>query len=145
MALKSYIELGEHKYKISWLRNVTERQAVNILSKVGRDVNQVKNAWKRANGFSVRNEDEPIKNESINLEGAIKKLNDKMNEDIDKTVNNDNTEVNQVIQGQSGGKRTFKNYKTSKKENNLTKKIRLLKLKLKSGSIEILRSITNRS
>ena len=61
MALKGYIELGEHKYKISWLRNVTERQAVNILSKVGRDVNQVKNAWKRANGLSVRNEDEPIK------------------------------------------------------------------------------------
>ena len=61
MALKGYIELGEHKYKINWLRNVTERQAVNILSKIGRDVNQVKNAWKRANGFSIRNEDEPIK------------------------------------------------------------------------------------
>ncbi len=61
MSLNRYIELGEHKYKINWLRSVTERQAVNILSKIGRDVNQVKNAWKRANGYSVRNEDEPIK------------------------------------------------------------------------------------
>jgi len=52
-----YLVLGDHSYKISWLKSVTEKQAIKILSKVGRDVNQLKNAHKRANGLSIRNED----------------------------------------------------------------------------------------
>jgi hypothetical protein len=73
------------------------------------------------------------KEESVNLEGALKKLNDEMNKDIDKTVNNST---------QSGGKRTHKNIsnkiniKISKKENNLTNKIKLLKLKLTKNKLQ---------
>ena len=71
--------------------------------------------------------------ESEKLEGALKKLNDEMNKDIDKTVNNSN---------QNGGKRTHKNnsnkinIKISKKENNLTNKIKLLKLKLTKNKLQ---------
>jgi len=67
--------------------------------------------------------------ESEKLEGALKKLNDEMNKDIDKTVNNTT---------QSGGKRTHKNSsnKISKKENNLTNKIKLLKLKLTKNKLQ---------
>ena len=55
-----------------------------------------------------------------------------MNEDIERTVNNNNTQLNQ-----SGGKRTFKkNNNISKKETNLTKKIRLLKLKLTKNKLQ---------
>lgn len=53
----NYLLLGEYSYKISWLKSVTEAKAIEILTQIGRDKNQVKNAWKRANGFSIRNED----------------------------------------------------------------------------------------
>jgi len=69
--------------------------------------------------------------ESINLEGALKNLNDTMNQDIEDTVNNnsesiEHNENNEETPNQSGGKRSFKKkthkIKLSKKENNLTKK-----------------------
>ena len=53
----NYLLLGKHSYKISWLKNVTQRQAISILKGVGRDIGQINNAWKRANGLSIRNED----------------------------------------------------------------------------------------
>ena len=64
------------------------------------------------------------------LEGAIKKLNDTMNADIDKTTE----------QLQTGGNRTLKNNKTdkhfNKKEYNLQNKIKLLKLKLTKNKMQ---------
>jgi hypothetical protein len=64
------------------------------------------------------------------LEGAIKKLNDTMNADIDKTTE----------QLQTGGNRTLKNNKTdkhfNKKEYNLQNKIKLLKLKLTKNKLQ---------
>ena len=51
-----YIKLGEHSYKVSWFRSVTEDKAVSILVKAGRDKDQIKNAWKQANEKSVRKE-----------------------------------------------------------------------------------------
>jgi hypothetical protein len=73
-------------------------------------------------------ESEP-KDESDKLEGALKQLNDEMNKDIDKTVN---------TRTQSGGKRTHKtiNNKINKKENNLTNKIKLLRLKLTKNKLQ---------
>ena len=53
----NYLILGEHSYKIAWLKSVTEAKAIEILTKIGRDTNQIKNAHKRANGLSIRNED----------------------------------------------------------------------------------------
>lgn len=53
----NYLKLGDHSYKIAWLKSVSEKHAIEILNGIGRDINQVKNAWKRANGLSVRNED----------------------------------------------------------------------------------------
>ena len=65
------------------------------------------------------------KDESEKLEGALKQLNDEMNKDIDKTVNNTT---------QSGGKRTKTNI--NKKESNLTNKIKLLRLKLTKNKLQ---------
>lgn len=73
------------------------------------------------------------KNESEKLEGALKKLNDEINKDIDNTINNTT---------QSGGKRTHKfnnnnnNKKINKKESNLTNKIKLLRLKLTKNKLQ---------
>jgi hypothetical protein len=53
----NYLILGDHSYKIAWLKSVTESKAIEILKAIGRDTNQIKNAHKRANGLSVRNED----------------------------------------------------------------------------------------
>ena len=61
------------------------------------------------------------------LEGALKKLNDTMNDDIEKTVNP------QPLQ--TGGKRTKLAIK-NKKEYNLNNKIRLLKLKLTKNKLQ---------
>ena len=75
--------------------------------------------------------------ETENLEGALKKLNDKMNEDIEKTVKNNNNNNNNItIPEQTGGKRTLKNTMVSKKENNLTHKIKLLRLKLTKNKLQ---------
>lgn len=52
---KRYIKLGDYSYKVSWLKSVTESHAVTVMTGAGRDKNQVVNAWKQANGKSVRN------------------------------------------------------------------------------------------
>jgi len=56
MAGKNYIKLGEYSYKVSWLKSVTESHAVTVMTGAGRDKNQIVNAWKQANGKSVRTE-----------------------------------------------------------------------------------------
>lgn len=49
------IKLGDITYNAEWLRSVTEEQAVRAHR--SKDHNQVRNAWKQANGKSVRNHD----------------------------------------------------------------------------------------
>lgn len=48
------IELGDNKYNATALRSVTEQAAVLALRHKC-DPNQIRNAWKQANGLSVRN------------------------------------------------------------------------------------------
>jgi hypothetical protein len=52
-----YITLGKNLYKITWLQSVSQEKAIQIMVGVGRNRNQVVNAWKRANNKSVRNYD----------------------------------------------------------------------------------------
>jgi hypothetical protein len=49
----SVIELGDVRYSGVFLRNVTEEEALKHYPHLDR--NQVKNAWKQANGKTVRN------------------------------------------------------------------------------------------
>jgi len=107
-----------------------------IVSEQNENENETENKT-NINESNVLNQSKEKENKPVNLEGALKQLNDKMNEDIENTVNNnDDTEVNQEIPAQNGGKRTVKHYKISKKETNLTKKIRLLKLKLTKNNLQ---------
>jgi len=55
------IHLGEDRFNADWLKSVTERDAVRTLSNHSK--NQVINAWKIANGYSIPNFDanEPVK------------------------------------------------------------------------------------
>jgi len=76
-----------------------------------------------ASEASKASEASESKEVSENLEGALKKLNDEMNKDIDKTVNN--------IPMQSGGKRDI-----LKANHKLTNKIKLLKLKLTKNKLQ---------
>lgn len=50
---KNGVELGQIKYSVQFLKSVTEEKAIQSMP--GRDRNQVINAWKQANGLSVRN------------------------------------------------------------------------------------------
>jgi len=63
MGKKLTIDLGEHRFNIAWLQSVTEDRAVQALSPNVEDPNRIRNAWKQANGVSVRNytksEDKP--------------------------------------------------------------------------------------
>lgn len=54
MARSKRIVLGKVNYNAEWLRSVTEQKALIILASKF-EVNQIKNAWKQANGFSVPN------------------------------------------------------------------------------------------
>lgn len=56
MSNKKVIKLGSNQYNAEWLRSVTEEQAVRRL-RATKEPNQIKNAWKQANGLSVRNYD----------------------------------------------------------------------------------------
>ena len=47
------IKLGDVKYNAAWLQSITEDQAVRALP--NKEHQQVRNAWKQANGKSVRN------------------------------------------------------------------------------------------
>jgi hypothetical protein len=67
---------------------------------------------------------QPVESAEEDITDAIKKLNDTMNEDINNTVKADSTEV------QSGGRR--KGFQ----EQQLTKKIKLLRLKLTKNKLE---------
>lgn len=58
------IELGKEKYNANFLRTVSEEDAMRILSGGKKaNKNQIKNAWKQANGKSVRNHDTEDKDE----------------------------------------------------------------------------------
>lgn len=47
------IELGKERYNADWLITITEEMAVRLIG--GKNTNQVRNAWKQANGKSIRN------------------------------------------------------------------------------------------
>ena len=51
------ITLGKNVYNAIWLRSVSEDKAIRTLTrgKKGKPITQVRNAWKQANGKSVRN------------------------------------------------------------------------------------------
>ena len=55
MAKKIVIELGGQRFNIAWLQSVTEDRAVEALKGSVEDPNRTRNAWKQANGVSVRN------------------------------------------------------------------------------------------
>jgi hypothetical protein len=54
VAKSEIIELGGNKYSAVALRSVTEQMAVSAL-RHKYDPNQIRNAWKQANGKSIRN------------------------------------------------------------------------------------------
>lgn len=55
--MNGYIKLGKNLYKISWLKSVSQAKAIQILTHPVKNKprNQIVNAWKQANGLSVRN------------------------------------------------------------------------------------------
>jgi hypothetical protein len=53
-AKSNSIDLGGRRYNGEWLRSMSEGEAVLRL-KGHCDINQIRNAWKQANGKSVRN------------------------------------------------------------------------------------------
>ncbi len=53
MSKKAHIELGKHRISIAYLKGVTEQVAISKLLNIPRDT--VVNAWKSANGLSVKN------------------------------------------------------------------------------------------
>ena len=64
------IHLGEVRFNADWLVSVTEKQAVKTLT--NHDKEQVINAWKIANGFSV-----PKFDSSKPTEKKVKKMSKK--------------------------------------------------------------------
>lgn len=55
MAKDKVIELGKEKYNAEYLRSVSEEKAIKVLHFVaGKPKSQVINAWKQANGKTVR-------------------------------------------------------------------------------------------
>lgn len=58
VAEDKYLKLGEVKYNLTFLKGCAESYAISVLVKGGHDENQVRNAWKRANGLSVRKYEE---------------------------------------------------------------------------------------
>ena len=56
MSKEKVIELSKEKYNADWLRSVTEEKAVKVLHFAAKKPKgQVLNAWKQANGKTVRN------------------------------------------------------------------------------------------
>lgn len=56
MSKEARIELGKEVYNGDWLRSVTEEKAVKVLHFAAKKPKaQVINAWKQANGKTVRN------------------------------------------------------------------------------------------
>lgn len=80
MAKSKTIILGENKYNADALRSVTEQQAVLAL-KHKCEPNQIRNAWKQANGLSVRNY---AKNEASESKPKTKRKRTTSKKDSDK-------------------------------------------------------------
>ena len=55
---KAYLKLGEVEYNLAFLKEYPESYVLKVLVKGGHDENQVRNAWKRANGLSIRSYEE---------------------------------------------------------------------------------------
>lgn len=56
MSEEKVIELGKEKYNGDYLRSVSEETAVKVLHTISKNPRtQVINAWKQANGKTVRN------------------------------------------------------------------------------------------
>lgn len=56
MSKEKAIELGKETYNADWLRGVSEEKAVKVLHFAAKKPKtQVINAWKQANGKTVRN------------------------------------------------------------------------------------------
>lgn len=56
MSKEKSIELGKEKYNGDYLRSVSEETAVKVLHHIAKHPkSQVLNAWKQANGKTVRN------------------------------------------------------------------------------------------
>ena len=109
----------------------TPIQSSEIISSNSNNINElssntpkiINNNLSEGKEASEASESSEGKEVSENLEGALKKLNDEMNKDIDKTVNE--------IPMQSGGKRDI-----LKANHKLTNKIKLLKLKLTKNKLQ---------
>ena len=109
--------------------NVNNSLNENIVSSQSNKINQNGNTGNNEN--NKNNEAVGSSESSENLEGALKKLNDEMNKDIDKTVND--------IPMQTGGRKILKMHhkiNINKTENNLTNKIKLLRLKLTKNKLQ---------
>lgn len=64
-AKEPILELGKEKYNADFLRTVSEEDAMRIFGGGKKsNKNQIKNAWKQANGLSVRNHDAEDSEES---------------------------------------------------------------------------------
>jgi hypothetical protein len=55
MSSKKRLVLGDDNFNVEWLRSVSEDHAIKSLGRALKDINRVRNAWKQANGLSVRN------------------------------------------------------------------------------------------
>ena len=53
MGVKTHITLGKVRFSIAYLKSVVERVAISEMRQYPRDT--VVNAWKSANGLSVKN------------------------------------------------------------------------------------------
>jgi hypothetical protein len=55
MSKAKRLKLGDDDFNAEWLRSVSEDHAIKSLGRAIGDINRVRNAWKQANGLSVRN------------------------------------------------------------------------------------------
>lgn len=78
---EKYLNLGKRAYNTNWLKKVSQDHAVKLLAKSGIPESQVRNAWKRANGLTSRNYDNPKTEEK-----EVKAVEDKKKEEKPKEV-----------------------------------------------------------
>ena len=151
VSVDDYISDMNEMEEINKNKSITPISNSNIISTSSNNINslgsnnlQVKKEEPIINNEETVDTEEPVEteDESQNLEGALEKLNKTMNEDIENTVNSNSNNINQQEQS-GGGNKTKKNIKnnknnyiTSKKESNLTHKIRLLRLNLTKKKLQ---------
>ena len=130
MSIDEYIsDMNKMEATNNALNEIKNRPPIpssNIITSSSNNINSLGSIANKETPSSITPETKTeTKTEPENLEGALKQLNDEMDKDIATTVNNTT---------QSGGKRT----KTSinKKENALTTKIKLLRLKLTKNKLQ---------